>query len=141
MNDKTDRRRRAGLAALCAVASLAFFMALSGCGGGSSLPQETLDRARQSIETALDVWKKGGSPAQLGSLSPPIVMTDPDWNPKAGQRLLDYEIKKVEGKQGEYARCWVKLSLQSRQGKKADRDAVYEVSVGPKILIGRDAFN
>jgi hypothetical protein len=113
---------------------------LSGCGGKRGLGQADLDRARQAVEASLETWRKGEPASKLSALNPPVQITEPDW--KAGYKLLKHEITKTEGLQGENARCWVVLSVQSRQGKKKDKDVVYEVNLGGgKVVIGRDPFN
>jgi hypothetical protein len=118
--------------------TLALLGPLSGCGGKRSLAEDDLDRARKGVQEALDAWKKGGPPPKKGVLSPQVEITDPDW--AAGYRLTGYEIKRVEGWEGTNARSWVALSLQSRQGKKVEKEVVYEIRLGEKVVIGRDPF-
>lgn len=113
---------------------------LAGCGGGGPAPQsqEELDKAKTYVKSALDVWKSGGSAEKLKSLSPAIEIADHEW--KAGARLTQYDIQKVEGNQKENTRCWVKLTVLTK-GKSTDREVVYDVRVADKIVIGRDPFN
>lgn len=121
--------------ALAMTLSLALGLSVTGCGANNSLAREIIERARQDVQTALEAWKKGESLAKLG---PPLQVTDQDW--KAGLRLLDYELKRAEGFQGENVRCWVHLSLQDRKGKKLEKEVVYEVRPGDKPVIARDPF-
>ena len=118
--------------------SLCFVLSLIGCGGAQpSQSKEELDKAEGHVHAALEAWKKGDAPDKLKSQS--IEVTDHEW--KAGVRLLDYKLNRTEGLRGENVRCWAQLTLQNRQGKKVDRDVVYEVSVKDKVVIGRDPMN
>ena len=36
-------------------------------------------KGREALKSALDVWMKGGTPADLKNGSPAIVVSDPDW--------------------------------------------------------------
>jgi hypothetical protein len=113
---------------------------LVGCGGSGPAPRspEDLDKVKGHVQTALDAWKAGGSADKLKSLQPPIEIVDPDW--KTGAKLTQYDLQKVEGNQKENVRCWVKLTMQAK-GKSAEREVVYDVNMGDKIIIGRDPFH
>ena len=126
------------LLVLSALLILMLLGPLSGCGGKRSLPEQDLDQARKGMQSALDAWKKGGPPPKQGAISPQVEITDPDW--AAGYRLAKYDIKAVEGLEGANARSRVVLSLQNRQGKKLEKEVVYEIRLGEKVVIGRDPF-
>jgi hypothetical protein len=117
---------------------LALAAVLSGCGKGG-LSQQDLDRARGALESSLNAWQKGESPAKLSNLDPPVEMVDMDW--KSGHRLLEHRIKSVEGGQAETAHSWVVLSLQTRKGKKLEKEVLYDIKLGDPITIGRDPMN
>ncbi len=130
----------AAMSRIVVAAFTLFVSLLCGCGRGgpATQSQEDLDKVKGHVKTALDAWKAGGSADKLKSLSPSIEIVDHEW--KAGAKLHQYDIQKVEGNQKENARCWVKLTVVAK-GKTADREVVYDVSVADKIVIGRDPFN
>jgi hypothetical protein len=118
-------------------AGLLFGLALAGC--GDSVPKEELDRARDAVQSGLTAWKQGEKIAKLKTASPPVEFTDDNWHP--GQfKLLDFEIKKTEGKPGTPLRCTVFLSMQDRKGKKIEKDVVYEVRPGSPTVVARDPY-
>lgn len=104
----------------------------SGCGRGPDL-----DGAKTAVKTALDQWKESGTPKQL--VEQAIEIVDPDWS--AGYRLLDYELKSVTAQPQQGPRVVAKLQLQDRAGKKLNKEVAYEVLLGDKVKIGRDAFH
>jgi hypothetical protein len=93
-------------------------------------------RARQALRTALDHWKKGDRPESLQSATPSIVVQDFDW--KAGQHLVAYEVT-GDGKDDDAnLRIPVKLTLRSPQGKGTQRRVSYVVGTSPTITVFRD---
>lgn len=116
---------------------LGFGLFLTGCGGEGSLPPDQLDRARNALQTALDAWKQGLKAHTLAAKS--IEISDSDW--QAGLRLVSYEVKSVEGKPGKNPHSWTVLSLETRQGKKLEREVLYDIRLRDKITIGRDPMN
>ena len=57
----------------------------------------------------------------------------------AGKRLLDF--KKEKGAlSGRQVRCRVRITLQDRENKTVERDAVYLIDTIPRIVIVRDSF-
>jgi len=105
-----------------------------GCKGGDDLP-----KAKASVETSLNSWKKGELPQQLTSQG--IEMSDADWD--AGLRLLDFTVKSATSLPQQGPRVVVQLSMQDKGGKKVDTEVAYEVLLKDKakIKIGRDAFH
>lgn len=116
----------------CCPLLLIFLMC--GCGSGANL-----SKSQESVKLSLDKWKAGETPQQLKALG--IDMADPDWS--AGYRLLDFQMKDVSAQPQQGPRVVVQLNMQSRAGKKADREVAYEVIFkdSDKISIGRDAFH
>jgi hypothetical protein len=118
-------QRAAGVALLLAVAA--------GCGQRVP-PDADPEVARTSLQTALDAWKGGDRPEALHGRSPPIYLNDPQWH--AGSRLLDYQIDPgSEVRRGRGVRFSVVLSLEGKQGKKAQRKVVYQIDTSPSIVI------
>ncbi len=110
------------------------FVFVAGCG-----TKAELDRAETVVRTALEAWKGGRSPQQLADQA--IDIAEPDW--KAGYRLLDFQVKNASTQPQQGPRVVVVLTLQSRAGKKANKEVAYEVIFkgGNKVSIGRDAFH
>jgi hypothetical protein len=106
---------------------------VSGCG-----TKPDLDGAQKVVRTALEAWK-AGDPKQLTDQG--IDMAEPDW--KAGDRLLDYELKNASAQPQQGPRVVVVLHLQNRAGKKLSKEVAYEVIFKDqnKVSIGRDAFH
>jgi hypothetical protein len=101
------------------------------------LSKDEEDRTRQVVQKSLDTWKSGEPAEKLRGGSPPIHMSDPDWD--AGAQLIDYEIASVE-KAGQNPRCAVKLVLRDSDGEKREREVIYDVAANPQgqTVIGRD---
>ena len=113
---------------------VALLVFVSGCG-----TKAELNRAEQSVRTALEAWKGGGTPQQLTDQA--IEIAEPDW--KAGFRLLDYQLKNASAQPQQGPRVVVVLHLQNRAVKKLSKEVAYEVILKDqnKVSIGRDAFH
>lgn len=110
--------------------------------GRSNEPGKAADvdapRARESLKTALDRWKKGEAPSALKSARPAIVVQDMDW--EGGASLVDYRIE-GDGK-GDTAnlRVPVALSLRDAGGRDAKKSVTYVVGTSPTITVFREIF-
>ncbi len=108
-------------------------LAAQGCGSS----QQPVEKAEAIVDRVLDAWTRGEPASRFEDPKQSIQVTDPDW--KAGCRLLSFLA--IEAKQTQettpHVRCRVALSLQDRKGKKVDKEVVYDVQLGNKILIGR----
>jgi hypothetical protein len=102
--------------------------------GRKSLPQSELHHARESIEAALGVWKKGGTPDEL--VKQGIEAEDPDWS--AGAILKDFLIYDAEGQKRENIRCGAILTLIDRQGATVNREVFYTISGTDRLHIKRE---
>jgi hypothetical protein len=109
---------------------------LPGCGGGLG-PDADSVTADKALQTALEAWKSGKSPADLEKGRPSIIMNEDDW--RMGKRLLDFKMDKgsLSGRQ---VRCRARLKLKDRDDKTIDREAVYIIDTTPRIVIVRDSF-
>lgn len=116
--------------ALSALVALA-----AGCGSES---QQDLDLVRDSVEAALETWKKAERGDALMSRSPPIEFHDDDW--QRGARLIDYELTKTYRDTDGAPRCAVTLSIQSR-GKSKTIKVTYQATTSSKIVIARDPYS
>lgn len=122
-----------------------FWMALPaalalGLGCGRAKPSAEMAQAREVLETSLEAWAKGERVTDLQKRSPPIRFADDNW--QAGHRLLDFQMGRVRTTPERVPSCRVLLSLQDKQGKKLEREVVYQVAVKPdEIIVGRDPMN
>jgi hypothetical protein len=120
----------------CLVNSLAIVVAfLGGCSGSQHGPPVEAERAREILKTALDVWKKGDTPASLSNNTPAITAQDLDW--LGGAKLVDYEVT-GEGKSLEATRrVPVTLTLKMANGKEAKKKVNYIVATSPYLSVFR----
>jgi hypothetical protein len=109
---------------------------LPGCGRGLG-PDADPAEGERALRTALEAWKAGKAPGDLEREHPPILMNEDDW--RTGKRLLDFKME--EGSLvGRQVRWRVGIKLQDKDGKAADRKAVYIIDTTPRIVIVRDSF-
>jgi hypothetical protein len=103
---------------------------LVGCG----FPTARLDEAKGYVQQALEVWKKGGKPDELKSLSPPIEFHEAMWN--AGEKLVNIELGAVRYiDKAKVVRCETSLTVRNRKGKERTETVVYDVTLGSPLNI------
>jgi hypothetical protein len=124
-----------GRTSRCVMLSIALATLLAGCSGSGRAGAVDAGRARESLKTALDGWKKGDTPAALSTGTPPITAQDLDW--LAGAKLLDYAVT-GEGRSIE-ANLYVPvtLTLTMANGKPAKKNVTYVVSTSPGLMVFR----
>ena len=120
----------------CCMITLAFAVALlGGCSGSHWAASVDPERARETLKTALDVWKKGEEPTTLTSNTPAITAQDLDW--MGGATLVDYEVtgdgKSVEGN----LYVPVTLTLKKAKGKEVKKKVTYVVTTSPNLAVFR----
>ena len=93
-------------------------------------------RARETLRTALESWKKGDAPDALKSASPAIVVQDLDW--MAGQRLVNYEVVNDGANDNANLRIPVKLTLRTASGAETNKNVTYVVGTNPALTVFRD---
>lgn len=71
-------------------------------------PQES---AQKALTTALDAWKSGKAPDQIGATAPAVVGQDVDWT--AGKKLTAYEIVGPAAGEEPNQRFTVKVTLDA----------------------------
>ena len=100
--------------AICRFFLLTLFC-FAGCGKKTDVndyvPAE--DRARQSLATALDAWKAGKAPDQIGVTNPAINAQDIQW--RDGKKLVAYEIVGPAPSADQNRWFTVKLTLEGAQ--------------------------
>ena len=124
---------RRGLLPAALLPALAF-----GCARGPAFSQADIDRARQALEACLDAWKHGEKPESLRARPEPIEFAE-EW-PRAGYKLLDFQVLGTEHTDAETMRFTVALTVQDRRGKREDRRVTYAVALANPIAVGRDPF-
>lgn len=102
----------------------------SGCGEtGAPLPLDE-ERARKSVEKAMEAWKAGKTPADL---QPEITIGDPAWN--SGRKLASFEIlRDKETSDGSNLHIRVKRSFAD-SGANSESETIYIVGTSPVITI------
>jgi hypothetical protein len=85
-------------------------------------PQES---ARQALSTALDAWKAGKAPDQIGASNPAISAQDAQW--RGGKKLTAYEIVGPATGDDQNQRFTVKLTLDGG----APQEMIY-------VVVGKD---
>jgi hypothetical protein len=114
---------------------VAVIAASSGCGAGGTPHTADPDLAHEALRTALDAWKSGEKPADLGKRTPPIQVLDLDW--QGGLALVGY-MAEPEGKLvGHDLNYPVVLELKNSKGRTIKKTAVYTVTTRPEILVLR----
>ncbi|HZV03687.1 MAG TPA: hypothetical protein VE999_01225 [Gemmataceae bacterium] len=103
---------------------------LVGCGS----PSARLEEAKEYVQQALEVWKKGGKPDELNSLTPPIDFHEAMWN--AGEKLVSFEVGAVRYiDKAKVVRCETRLTVRNRKGKERTEAVVYDVTLGSPVKI------
>jgi hypothetical protein len=103
---------------------------LAGCG----FPSARLDEAKGYVQQALEVWKNGGKPDELNSLTPPIEFHEAMWN--AGEKLVNFELGDVRYiDKTKVVRCETRLTIRNRKGKERTEAVVYDVTLGSPVKI------
>jgi len=92
--------------------------------------------ARQSLQTMLDLWKNGGSAAELKAGTPSIVCVDDDW--EQGGKLVEYKVDDAPFDDGNNLHFKVKLSIKTKQGRDINKTITYIVGTHPVITIFRN---
>ena len=109
---------------------------VAGCTASRYSDPVDTERARETLNTALEGWKKGDSPSVLKDGTPAISVQDADW--LAGAKLVDYQLT-AEGKAvASNLRVPVTLTIRSKQGKDVKKNVTYIVGTSPVLTIFRD---
>lgn len=120
------------------LALAAALIALAGCSGGSAPAVADQGRARQTLDLALESWRKGEDVETMKRASPAIVVVDPRW--ASGARLTKFSVE-GEGKPSGAERAFtVTLWLANPQGKESREQVVYKVGTDPILTVFRALF-
>ena len=129
-------RRQLALAALAAGAILATLAA--GCSPGPRNAPVDPGKARDTLKTALESWKKGDPATALQGASPPIYIIDPDW--QGGTKLVDYQIVGDGEEKDAQLFAKVRLTVRGKNGKDVSQDATFIISTAPNLTVSRKIF-
>lgn len=104
---------------------------LAGCSSSAA----KLDEAKGYVQSALELWQKGGKADELSSRTPPIEFHDARWN--AGEKLVQFDVGAVRYvARDDVVRCEARLTVRGRQGKDRTESVVFDVvSLAPKVKI------
>lgn len=106
-----------------------------GCGGPYQSAPVNVNKAHETLVTALDSWKNGDPAESLQEQSPAIVVQDFDWI--GGMKLLDYEVVDEGTPVDANLVANVKLKLQDKRGTKSDKTVTYHVGTAPALTVFR----
>lgn len=113
------------------LALVVFFTAIAVCATGCHkadvkdyVPAEEV--ARKALGAALDAWKSGKRPDQIGASNPTVNAQDIQW--RDGKKLADYEIVGPAPAEDQNQRFTVKLKLA---GEAAPKETTY-------VVVGKD---
>jgi hypothetical protein len=121
----------------CALCALAGVFG-PGCSRGFKNAPVNASRARETLRTALESWKKGEKENALQSAAPPIYVIDMDW--RAGAKLKDYRIVNNGEEKDAHLFCHVKLTLQYGGGKEVTSEVTYVIATAPNLAVSRKVF-
>jgi hypothetical protein len=109
-----------------------------GCSQGYKHAPVQAEKARETLRTALDSWKKGDKADALQAASPPIYVIDTEW--QAGAKLKDYQIAGPGEEKDAHLFCPVKLTLRDPGGQETKREVTYIISTAPNLTVSRKVF-
>jgi hypothetical protein len=134
----TSLRCRAGFAwflgLCCGLAALGG----SGCSGGIRNAPVDAGKARETLRTALESWKKGDKADALQSASPPIYVIDAEW--QGGAKLKDFQIVGDGEVKDAQLFCPVRLTVAGPGGQDVKREVMYIISTAPNLTVSRKLF-
>jgi hypothetical protein len=91
--------------------------------------------ARKALQTSLEAWRDGRSPASLHEQQPPIRVDDEDY--MTGFRLESYQVNDSAREVGNSLAYRVALTLKDCKGKPRKKAVVYCVATHPFLSVAR----
>lgn len=116
----------------------ALVIVFAGCSSGPVHAPVEAAKARETLRTALESWKKGDRVDALQSADPPIYVIDQEW--QEGNKLVDFRITGDGDEKDAHLYCPVQLTVRSPAGKESKRDVTYIISTAPKLTVSRKIF-
>ncbi len=94
--------------------------------------------ARESLQAALESWKKGEPSNALEKATPPIYVVEPDW--QGGAKLKDFQIVGSGEEKDAQWNCNVRLTLVGANGQEMKREVTFTVATAPNRMVSRKLF-
>jgi hypothetical protein len=114
------------------------WICVSGCSRGFHNAPVDGSKAIETLEAALESWKKGDEVDTLQSGSPPIYVIDMEW--KGGAKLKDFEIMSDGDEKDAHLFCPVTLTFGGGGGKEVKKQVTYIISTAPNLTVARKVF-
>jgi hypothetical protein len=118
-----------------------FFLILSilstSCSEQTNAPVNA-SKARETLKTALESWKRGEKSETLQQSTPPIYIIDAEW--QSGVKLKDYQIVNEGKEMDAHWFCSVRLTIQRANGQQVTQEVTFVVSTAPNLTITRKIF-
>lgn len=122
----------------CIVGALVGAIA-SGCSRGFDNAPVDTSLARETLQKAMESWKKGDKVDALQSATPPIYVIDMEW--QNGGALKDFEIVGQGEAKDAHLICPVKLTVRAPGGgKETKKEQLYIISTAPNLTVSRKMF-
>ncbi|MGF1581351.1 MAG: hypothetical protein ACFCD0_18665 [Gemmataceae bacterium] len=119
---------------------VALVITITGCGQSTGLSSEDYERAKTSLEAALDAWKKGEDAKKWYAKDAKIRFVDDDWI-RHKKRLVDYKIVQIQANTDGYPEAIVELTtVQGKDKKETSVKGLYGINIKKpnQTSIGRD---
>jgi hypothetical protein len=116
----------------------AFLLAAAGCSSGPVHTPVGAGKARETLRTALESWKRGDRADALQAGSPPIYVIDAEW--QAGAKLVEYQVTGDGQEKDAHLLCPVQLTVREPGGKVVRREVTYVISTAPNLTVSRKLF-
>jgi len=113
-------------------------LVVSGCKSKIDNAPVSADKARETLKTALESWKKGDKHDALQAHSPPIYVIDNDW--QSGAALKDYQLLGADEEMDAHLFCKARLTVKESNGKESTREVTYVISTAPNLTVSRKLF-
>jgi hypothetical protein len=113
-------------------------MLTAGCSRGFKHAPVDAAKARETLRTALESWKKGDKVDALQGASPPIYVIDMEW--QSAYKLEEYQLTSDGEAKDAHLFCPVKLRLREPGGREVSREATFIISTAPNLTVSRKVF-
>ena len=114
-------------------------MVATGCSKGFDNAPVDAGLALETLQKAMESWKKGEKVDALQSATPPIYVIDMEW--QNGNSLKEYEIIGSGEAKDAHLVCQVRLTTRTPgNGKEARKELTYIISTAPHLTVSRKVF-
>ena len=134
----TSKHRIRMTSFLCILGGLAATVGL-GCSKGINNAPVDAALARETLQKALESWKKGEKVDALQQAALPIYVIDMEW--QGGAILKEYEILGNGDEKDAHLVCKVKLTVRGPgSAKEVKKEQTYVISTAPNLTVSRKVF-